>query len=64
MLIIFKKWLFIIIGSTLFLLRTVSIFVPLLPTVLFYLLTTYFLNNISDRLYSYFTDNHEYQTYI
>ncbi|WP_366940260.1 DUF454 family protein [Gilliamella sp.] len=64
MLIIFKKWLFIIIGSTLFLLGTVSIFVPLLPTVLFYLLTTYFLNNISDRLYSYFTDNHYYQTYI
>ncbi|MFQ0995234.1 DUF454 family protein [Gilliamella sp. BG2] len=64
MLIIFKKWLFIIIGSTLFLLGTVSIFVPLLPKVLFYLLTTYFLNNISDRLYSYFTDNHYYQTYI
>ncbi|WP_366941268.1 DUF454 family protein [Gilliamella sp.] len=64
MLIIFKKWLFIIIGSTLFLLGTVSIFVLLLPTVLFYLLTTYFLNNISDRLYSYFTDNHYYQTYI
>ncbi|MCO6557591.1 MAG: DUF454 family protein [Gilliamella sp.] len=60
----FKKWFFIIIGSTLFLLGTVSIFVPLLPKVLFYLLTTYFLNNISDRLYSYFTDNHYYQTYI
>ncbi|WP_176713245.1 DUF454 family protein [Gilliamella apicola] len=43
---------------------TVSILVPPLPTVLFYLLTTYFLNNISDRLYSYFTDNHYYQTYI
>ncbi|WP_080702303.1 DUF454 family protein [Gilliamella apicola] len=60
----FKKWLFIIIGSALFLLGTVSILVPPLPTVLFYLLTTYFLNNISDRLYSYFTDNHYYQTYI
>ncbi|WP_081297712.1 DUF454 family protein [Gilliamella apicola] len=53
-----------IIGSASFLLGTVSILVPPLPTVLFYLLTTYFLNNISDRLYIYFTDNHYYQTYI
>ncbi|MCX8587203.1 MULTISPECIES: YbaN family protein [unclassified Gilliamella] len=59
-----KKWLFIIIGSVSFLLGTVGIFVPLLPTVPFYLLTAYLWLNSSDRLYRCFTQSHYYQTYI
>ncbi|WP_081297120.1 YbaN family protein [Gilliamella apicola] len=60
----FKKWLFIIIGSVSFVLGTIGIFMPLLPTVPFYLLTAYLWFNSSDRLYSYFTNSHYYQTYI
>lgn len=59
-----KKWLFIIIGGVSFLLGTVGIFVPLLPTVPFYLLTAYLWLNSSERLYRFFTQSHYYQTYI
>ncbi|MWP46052.1 YbaN family protein [Gilliamella sp. Pas-s27] len=59
-----KKWFFIIIGSLSFILGTVGIFVPLLPTVPFYLLTAYLWLNSSDRLYRYFTKSGYYQDYI
>lgn len=59
-----KKWLFIIIGSLTFTLGTVGIFVPILPTVPFYLLTAYFWLNSSNRLYNYFTHSRYYQTYF
>lgn len=59
-----KKWLFIIGGGITFALGTVGIFVPLLPTVPFYLLTAYLWLNSSDRLYHYFTKSRYYQIYI
>lgn len=59
-----KKWLYIILGGVTFVLGTVGIFVPLLPTVPFYLLTAYFWLNSSNRLYNYFTHSRYYQTYI
>lgn len=59
-----KKWLYIILGGVTFVLGTVGIFVPLLPTVPFYLLTAYFWLNSSNRLYNYFTQSRYYQTYI
>lgn len=60
----FKKWLFIILGALSFALGTVGIFVPILPTVPFYLLTAYFWLNSSNRLYQYFTHTRYYQVYI
>lgn len=59
-----KKWLFIIIGGLTFTLGTVGIFLPILPTVPFYLLTAYFWLNSSNHLYNYFTHSRYYQTYI
>ena len=59
-----KKSLFILLGGLSFVLGTVGIFVPLLPTVPFYLLTAYLWLNSSDRLYNYFTQTRYYQTYV
>ncbi|OTP88043.1 hypothetical protein B6D12_12450 [Gilliamella apicola] len=59
-----KKSLFILLGCVSFILGTVGIFVPVLPTVPFYLLTAYLWLNSSDRLYSYFTKSKYYQIYI
>ncbi|MCX8650851.1 YbaN family protein [Gilliamella sp. B2776] len=59
-----KKSLFIFLGSLSFVLGTVGIFVPILPTVPFYLLTAYLWLNSSDRLYAYFTKSKYYQIYI
>ncbi|WP_232350130.1 YbaN family protein [Gilliamella sp. W8145] len=59
-----KKSLFIFLGGLSFVLGTVGIFVPILPTVPFYLLTAYLWLNSSDRLYNYFTQTHYYQTYV
>ena len=59
-----KKSLFIVLGGISFALGTVGIFIPLLPTVPFYLLTAYLWLNSSDRLYNYFTRTRYYQTYV
>ena len=59
-----KKSLFIVLGGISFALGTVGIFIPLLPTVPFYLLTAYLWLNSSDRLYNYFTQTRYYQTYV
>lgn len=59
-----KKSIFVVLGGVSFALGTIGIFIPLLPTVPFYLLTAYLWLNSSERLYNYFTQTTYYQTYI
>lgn len=46
-----KKQLFILLGSLMFGLGTLGIFLPFLPTTVFYLLTGFFWIRSSDKLY-------------
>ena len=46
-----KKLFFIFLGSCTFALGTLGIFLPLLPTTGFYLLTAFFWMRSSDKLY-------------
>ncbi|GAA5108013.1 YbaN family protein [Orbus sasakiae] len=59
-----KKTLFIVLGFLSFFLGTVGIFLPLLPTVPFYLLTGYLWFNSSERLHRYLVNSKYYQKYI
>lgn len=59
-----KKALFILLGFIAFFLGTVGIFVPLLPTVPFYLLTAYLWVNSSESLHRYLMNSKYYNKYI
>ncbi|WP_392562194.1 YbaN family protein [Orbus sturtevantii] len=59
-----KKQLFMLLGFLSFLLGTIGIFLPLLPTVPFYLLTAYLWMNSSDKLHSYLIHSKYYQKYV
>lgn len=59
-----KKALFIALGAFTFALGTVGIFVPFLPTTVFYLLTAFFWLRSSERLYKKFTSSEGYQKYV
>lgn len=59
-----KKIIFIILGFLSFFLGTVGIFLPLLPTVPFYLLTAYLWLNSSEKLHHYLINSKYYQKYI
>lgn len=59
-----KKITFIILGFLSFFLGTVGIFLPLLPTVPFYLLTAYLWFNSSQRLHDYLINSKHYKKYI
>lgn len=59
-----KKALFILLGFISFFLGTVGIFVPLLPTVPFYLLTAYLWVNSSESLHRYLMNSKYYHKYI
>lgn len=59
-----KKSLFIVLGFLSFILGTVGIFLPLLPTVPFYLLTAYLWFNSSERYYNYLVNNRHYKKHI
>lgn len=61
---IMKKIIFITLGFLSFFLGTVGIFLPLLPTVPFYLLTAYLWCNSSERLHNYLIHSKYYQKYI
>lgn len=59
-----KKIIFITLGYLSFFLGTVGIFLPVLPTVPFYLLTAYLWFNSSDKLHHYLMNNRYYKQYI
>ncbi|MGM0123267.1 hypothetical protein IGI37_000633 [Enterococcus sp. AZ194] len=59
-----KKWLYIGLGSITFAIGTVGIFLPFLPTTVFYLLTGFFWLRSSEKLYQKFVQSKNYQKYI
>ncbi|WP_392551186.1 YbaN family protein [Orbus wheelerorum] len=59
-----KKNLFMVLGFLSFFLGTIGIFLPLLPTVPFYLLTAYLWMNSSDKLHRYLVNSKYYQKYV
>lgn len=59
-----KKLLFIFLGCCTFILGTIGIFLPLLPTTGFYVMTAFFWMRSSDRLYNKFITSDSYQKYI
>ena len=59
-----KKLFFIFLGSCADALGTLGIFLPLLPTTGFYLLTAFFWMRSSDKLYNKFLASSYYQKYI
>lgn len=59
-----KKLIFISLGYLFFFLGTLGIFLPLLPTVPFYLLTAYLWFNSSEKLHQYLVNNQYYKCYI
>ncbi|MBP1048405.1 YbaN family protein [Enterococcus sp. BWM-S5] len=59
-----KKFLFIALGAVTFALGTLGIFLPFLPTTVFYLLTGFFWLRSSDKLYNRFIQSESYQKYV
>ena len=59
-----KKYLYIGMGFLTFGLGTVGIFLPFLPTTVFYLLTGFFWVHSSDRLHQQFIESEKYKQYI
>ncbi|MEI5993398.1 YbaN family protein [Candidatus Enterococcus mansonii] len=59
-----KKILYIALGCLTFGLGTLGIFLPILPTAIFYILTAFFWMRSSDYLYTKFTSSVYYQKYI
>ncbi|MBO0439971.1 YbaN family protein [Candidatus Enterococcus ikei] len=59
-----KKILYISLGCLTFGLGTLGIFLPILPTTIFYILTAFFWMRSSDYLYTKFIKSTYYQKYI
>ncbi|MGY3766100.1 YbaN family protein [Vagococcus vulneris] len=59
-----KKIIFIVLATVTFILGTIGIILPLLPTVPFYLLTSFLLVRSSPRLHSRFTGTKWYRQYV
>ncbi|KAF1301799.1 YbaN family protein [Enterococcus sp. JM9B] len=59
-----KKYLFIGLGSLTFIIGTAGIFLPVLPTTGFYLLTGFFWMRSSPKLYHRLTGLNAYQKYV
>ncbi|ALS35918.1 hypothetical protein A5819_001946 [Enterococcus sp. 7E2_DIV0204] len=59
-----KKMLYMFLGCLTFGLGTVGIFLPILPTAIFYILTAFFWMRSSDYLYTKFIESSYYQKYI
>lgn len=59
-----RKWLWIALGMLSFSAGTVGIFLPILPTVPLYLLTSFAFLNSSDKLYLRFKKSNLYKKYL
>ncbi|EOI00144.1 hypothetical protein UAW_00158 [Enterococcus haemoperoxidus ATCC BAA-382] len=59
-----KKILYISLGCLAFGLGTLGIFLPILPTTIFYILTAFFWMRSSEYLYTKFIESTYYQKYI
>lgn len=59
-----KKWLYIFFGAITFGMGTLGIFLPFLPTTVFYLLTGFFWLRSSEKLYQKFVESKSYQKYV
>jgi len=59
-----KKIIYLFLGILTFALGTVGIFIPFLPTTLFYLSTAFFWLYSSEKLYQRFIQSKHYQTHV
>ena len=59
-----KKSLFIVLGGISFILGTLGLSLPFIPTVPFYMLTSFLWVRSSDKLYGKFVESKYYQKYI
>ncbi len=59
-----KKIVFIVLGCVCLGLGTVGVFLPILPTTPFYLLTLFFFANSSNRLHQWFIGTRLYQKHL
>ncbi|WP_071130963.1 YbaN family protein [Enterococcus timonensis] len=59
-----KKYLYIALGGIFFTLGTLGIFLPILPTTGFYLLTGFFWIRSSEKLHQRFVTSPHYQKYV
>lgn len=59
-----KRIIYIILGSLFLILGAIGIFVPVLPTTPFWLLTTWFYLHSSEKLYNRAMDNRYFGSYV
>ncbi|MGG4468236.1 YbaN family protein [Paenibacillus alvei] len=58
------KWIYIVLGTVFLGIGLVGIFLPLLPTTPFLLLTSFFYTRSSERLNAYFRSTRFYEEYV
>lgn len=59
-----KKYIFVVLGCICLGLGTVGVFLPILPTTPFYLLTVFFFANSSQKLRDWFLSTKLYQKHL
>ena len=59
-----KKCVFVVLGCVCLALGTVGVFLPILPTTPFYLLTVFFFANSSQKLHDWFLGTKLYQKHL
>ena len=59
-----KKIVFIVLGFIFLALGTIGVFLPILPTTPFYLLTLFFFANSSERLHNWFVGTKLYKKHL
>ena len=59
-----KRIIFFVLGCLTFTLGTIGIIVPILPTVPFYLATSFFWLNSSKKVHDYFIETKWYKQYV
>ena len=61
---IMKKIIFVVLGCICLGLGTVGVFLPILPTTPFYLLTVFFFANSSEKLHNWFINTKLYEKHL